>query len=69
MTTFDDGSLVWSRSSPKHKFWPSVVFNTWEAASKAGFVPDGIAYLIEFGRKVDVTDAEAAPDKGNLLNL
>lgn len=34
-----------------------------------GFVPDGIAWLIECGRKVDVTDDEAQPTAGEVLNL
>lgn len=69
MGKFEDGSIVWSRSGPKEKFWPSVVFRTWGAAKEAGFVPDGIAFLIEVGRKIDVTDEEAAPRDDELLNL
>lgn len=69
MECFKDGSIMWSRSGPRDKFWPSIVFRTWDAAKQAGFVPDGIAFLIEAGRKVDVTDAEAAPREGELLNL
>lgn len=69
MVFVQDGSVVWARSGAKEKFWPSVVFRSWDAAKDAGFVPDGIAFLIEVGRKIDVTDAEAAPRKGELLNL
>lgn len=67
--SFEEGAIVWSRSSPREKWWPSVVFRSWDAAKNAGFVPDGIAFLIEVGRKVDVTDEEAAPREGEFLNL
>eukprot|EP00752_Nemacystus_decipiens_P006432 g5794.t1 len=66
---FEEGSIVWSRSTVKDKWWPSIVFHTWDAAKEAGFVPDGIAWLIECGRKVDVTDDEAQPTSGEVLNL
>lgn len=66
---FEEGSVVWSRSDPKQKWWPSIVFSTWDAAKEHGFVPDGIAFLIEVGRKIDVTDEEAAPREGEFLNL
>lgn len=69
MGDFENGSIVWSRSGPKEKFWPSIVFRTWDAAKEAGFVPDGIAFLIEAGRKIDVTDEEAAPRDRELLNM
>ena len=69
MVRFEDGSVVWARSHPKEKFWPSVIFHTWEAAKEAGFVLDGIAFLIEAGRKIDVTDDEASPREGEVLNL
>lgn len=69
MARLEDGSVVWARSHPKEKFWPSVIFHTWEAAKEAGFVLDGIAFLIEAGRKIDVTDDEAAPREGEVLNL
>lgn len=69
MSPYNEGTIVWSRSEPKQKFWPSVIFRTWDAAKDAGFVPDGIAFLIEAGRKIDVTDEEAAPKPGELLNL
>ena len=71
---FKEGSIVWSRSEIKpgkfsKEWWPSVVFTSWEAAKEHGFVPDGIAYLIEVGRKIDITDEQAAPREGEYLNL
>ncbi|CAM9335723.1 unnamed protein product [Sphacelaria rigidula] len=71
---FEEGSIVWSRSEVKpgkfsKEWWPSVVFTSWEAAKAHGFVPDGIAYLIEVGRKIDITDEQAAPREGEYLNL
>lgn len=64
-----DGSVVWSRASLKERFWPSVVYRTWDEAKNAGAVPDGIAFLIDAGRKIDVTDEEASPRESELLNL
>ncbi|CBN76055.1 hypothetical protein Esi_0292_0014 [Ectocarpus siliculosus] len=69
MAHFEEGGIVWSRSTKKEKWWPSIAFASWDAAKEAGFVPDGIAWLIECGRKVDVTDDEAQPRQGEVLNL
>lgn len=124
MAHFEEGGIVWSRSTKKDKWWPSIAFASWDAAKEAGmpmivrptfssperdlkllkplskmlptrlplcrprdlcylchntrdccivpvpgFVPDGIAWLIECGRKVDVTDDEAQPRQGEVLNL
>lgn len=32
----EEGSIVWSRSTVKDKWWPSIVFRTWDAAKESG---------------------------------
>lgn len=34
-----------------------------------GLVPDGIAYVIGAGRKIDTADEDAAPREGELLTM
>lgn len=69
MDPLKGGSIVWSRAGSREKWWPSVVFRTWEAAKDAGFVQDGIAFLVEAGRKIDILDEQVSPQDGELLNL
>lgn len=59
---------------PKNRGWISNTSSTIPPLATPhvlmpGFVPDGIAWLIECGRKVDVTDNEAQPRAEEVLNL